>query len=357
MAFHGLKAATTYGYANARVKAMQSRLLLKGTIRDLINTRDASGMLSLLMSTEYKEDIEAFGGMKVKRAQIDFALSKNLAKNVVKLVELTPSGQKPLIRDIVGRWDISNIKLAIEAKARGMRFEDVSSSIIDAGVYGAKAVREFMSSQGVEELLERMLINSPYRAMLSNALQVYRKTGSIVETEMAIDRSYYAAMGQVIKELSILSPESARVLRMDMDMKNILLLIRAKHYGADFQGIAQNIVAYGSIGIGELEAVYNGSKDLDSLVRAIKVFDLAKALEVYKSTGSKQLLTFEIAMRNQIFNKGVELLSGSTLSFGSIMTYFYLKEIEVFTLRIAINGLRYGLEKNEILGMMVWKAE
>ena len=357
MAFQGLKAAVTYGYSNARVKAMQSRLLGKGPMQDIINSRDASNMLSILMTTDYKEDIEAFGGMKVKRAQIDFALSRNLAKNVVKLVELTPRGEKPLIREVVGRWGITNIKLAIEAKARGLRFEDISSSIVDAGLYDLKAIKEVMGSQSVEELIERLMINSPFRVMLSNALQVYRKTHSIAETEMAIDRSYYAAMGQVIKELSLISPESARVLRMDMDMKNILLLIRAKHYSADFQSIAQNIIGSGSIGVAELESIYSGSKDLDSLARSIKVFDLTKALEVYKSTGSRQLLTFEIAMRNQIFNKGAELLSSTTLSFGSIMTYFYLKEIEVFTLRIAINGLRYGLEKNEIVGMMVWKAE
>ena len=59
-------------------------------------------------------------------------------------------------------------------------------------------------------------------------------------------------------------------------------------------------------------------------------------------------------MRNQIFNTEPKLLRLSVLSFGSLVDYVYLKEIEVFTLRALIKSKEYGLTKEEISKLVVW---
>jgi len=66
------------------------------------------------------------------------------------------------------------------------------------------------------------------------------------------------------------------------------------------------------------------------------------------------LLDFEISMRNQIFNASLKLLRLSSLSFGSLVDYVYLKEIEVFTLRALIKSKEYGLTKEEVSRLVVW---
>ena len=90
------------------------------------------------------------------------------------------------------------------------------------------------------------------------------------------------------------------------------------------------------------------------MVAQIRSFDLRNALEVYRRNG--QLLSFEIGMRNGILDSSIRLLRHAVLSFGTIIAYMYMKEIEVYTLRISINSAHYGLSKEDLSRLMIWKT-
>ncbi|EQD26669.1 hypothetical protein B1B_19501, partial [mine drainage metagenome] len=76
----GSAAAMHYGYSSARVKAMESRLIGKKTMQEIINAKDASTIIAILFQGDYKKDLEEFGGLEIKGELIDFALSKNFDK-------------------------------------------------------------------------------------------------------------------------------------------------------------------------------------------------------------------------------------------------------------------------------------
>ena len=59
-------------------------------------------------------------------------------------------------------------------------------------------------------------------------------------------------------------------------------------------------------------------------------------------------------MRNQIFNTSLKLLRTTVLSFGALVDYIYLKEIEVFTLRALIKSKEYGISKEDLSKLIVW---
>ena len=61
-------------------------------------------------------------------------------------------------------------------------------------------------------------------------------------------------------------------------------------------------------------------------------------------------------MRNGIFDSSIRLLRHAVLSFGTIIAYMYMKEIEVYTLRISINSAHYGLSKEDLSRLMIWKT-
>jgi len=60
-------------------------------------------------------------------------------------------------------------------------------------------------------------------------------------------------------------------------------------------------------------------------------------------------------MRNQILSKGIRMLSHTLLSFGTILAYAYIKDIEVLTLRIIIKSKQYALPQDEVARMILWK--
>ena len=353
----GYEAAMQYGYSSARVKAMEAKLITKRAMQEIINAKDISTIMAMLFQGEYKGEIESFGGLSIKQELIDFALSKNLARNAGKLVEISPTTERKIVRGIVGKWDLYNVKLALEAKERKLPYESIASLVIDYGRYNATALREAMREDSVEGMSAKMMINSPYAGILKDAVEVYKKSKSVAEAIAEIDKSYYRQLGNIILGLRIRHNESALMMKMDIDMRNLLLLIKGKRAGLKFPDISQYIVERGRMSPSELESLYNGAKDVESLVSQVKLYDLKNALDVYKGSKRRQLLVFEIGMKNAIFNESLRMLKHSILSIGAVLAYSYLKEIEIYTLRIVIHSRAYGLSREEMERLLVWKNE
>ncbi len=352
----GSAAARRYGYSSARARAMGSELLSGKAMQEVMNAKDVSSMLYVLYQGTFKKDIEEFGGLSIKHELIDFALSRNLAKSVSKLVQISPTTERKQIRAVVGRWNLSNVKIAIEAKERKQSYDDVARYIIDYGIYDAQFVREAMREESVEGMLARFMINSPYRSILAEALETYKKTKSVTHAVAEIDRGYYQMLGSVIIGLRVLDNEAARVVKMEVDMANILFMIKAKRLMLKFQEVSPYLISTGNLPLHELEQIYSNSKDIEAMVLQVKQYDLKSALDVYRNGKAKQLLVFEIGLKNSIFESSIRLLGHRILSFGAILAYAYKKELEIFTLRILIQGRIYGLTKEEMQRLLVWKS-
>lgn len=353
----GSAAARHFGYSSARVNAMESRLITNKTMQEIINAKDASTIISILFQGDYKKDLEEFGGLEIKGELVDFALSKNLAKSIEKLVQISPSTEKKLIRSIAGKWDLYNVKIAIEAKDRKMGYDSIARYIIDYGRYDSAFVKEVMREDSIEGMLNKFMINSPYKDVLQEGLEVYKKSRSGVDAVAAIDKFYYRSLAGVIVGLRVIDNSSARIIKMDIDMKNLIYMIKAKRADIKFLDLAANLIDNGNMSIKDLEQMYNGSKDIESMVMQAKLYDLKSAVDIYKGGKSRQLLVFEIGIRNSIFNNSMKLLNHSILSFGAILAYAYMKEIEIFTLRVMINSKMYGLSREEAQRLIVWKTE
>ncbi len=349
----GILGGSIYSYSSARVKAMESNLIGAQAMQSIIDAGSIDAALSLLFQQPaYKDNIAKYGGTSIKKDLIDFALSRNLAESVNKLVEIAPTAQRKVMRALVGKWDIQNIRLAIEAKDRGAGFERVAAHIIETSM-GSTVIKEAMRESTVEGVLARLAINSPYAEIIKGASAAYSKSRNLADAIAALDVGYYASLSGVIYEISGAHYQSALIIKMEIDSKNILTLIRGKRAGMKFQAIESYLVSNGSMQKKELEHAYESASSLEDLVQHITRFDLKASLEVYKKTG--QLVSFEIGMNNYILNKGLGVLKPAILSFGTMLAYIYLKELEVRTLRIAINSKIYGLSSEEVLRLIAWR--
>ncbi|MFP3279117.1 MAG: V-type ATPase subunit [Candidatus Micrarchaeota archaeon] len=345
--------STRYAYSATRVKAMESELIAPAVMKNIIQAKDVGSMLSLLSQTSYKKELEQFGGIKMSSEMIDFALSKNLALNVSKLITITPTEDKEITRAIVGKWDIYNIELAIEAKYSKKSFEEIARYIIDYGPYNANVIKEAFREASVEGLISKLSINSPYKDILSEAFDEFKKSGDALKANMLIDKLYYQKLGSLMRKIEELSPEAAKIIKLEIDMRNLLNLIRGKHYALKFNEISESLIKKGSLSIEELQSIYEHAKNEEEIARNAKVFDLSNEIEIYKKEG--RLFAFEIGMKNQILSKGIKMLSHTLLSFGTILAYAYIKGIEVLTLRIIIKSKQYALPQEEVARMILWK--
>lgn len=349
------QSVTSYGYSNARVKAMESRLLDRSFIDSIAKTENVGSAIGLLLQTDYREYLEEFGGVNVSEGLIDFALSKSFERSTQKLIRITPSEVRDLIIEVSSKSDAQNIKLVFYAKINGKRFDEISRYIIESQSIDSEAVKRALLEPTIEEAASRLIVRSPYRKIIYDAVESYKKTSNITEVNAAIDRGFFRLLGVAINRLVKVSPESATVARLDIEMRNILTLLRAKKYGMHIEKVNDLLIEGGTSTVESLLELFENTKDAHELAERVKSFDLKHALDVFEKGKERQMLIFEISMRNQIFGKAISLLRHSTLSFAVIMGYFYLKEIEVFTLRILINSKSYALTNEEISEMIAWR--
>lgn len=352
----GVRSAMRYAYSNTRVKAMESKLIRNEMFGRMLAAREPESIAAMLLQTDYKSDIEKLGGVKAMSALIDFALSKNLGRETSKLISITPEKQRGIITAIAGVWDIGNIKLAIEAASSGKGFDDISRYIVDSKYVGPEVVKEALGAKSVEGMIEKLMLKTPYSDVLKQALNTYKKSHSSVDANGTLERAYYMQLGSTITQLVKIDKEAAALIRKRIDMKNILTLMEAKRQNSDFSRVSDHILPNGSIPAQKLEKIFKGAKNVESLAESVKLFNLKGAVAEYAASKSKPLLLFEIAMLNEIFADALHGVRHSILSFGVIIAFLYLKEIETFTLRILIKGKSYGLTDQEIRGMISWLA-
>lgn len=348
--------STMYGYSSTRVKAMESKLLDRSTFAQLAKMENVGSMIGLLLQTNYREYLEQFGGKEVHDELVDFALSKSLGVDLKKLIAIVPKEQKEMTAHIVGRSDTQNIKLVFYAKIYNKSFDDISRYIVESYNIDSETMKRALEEQTLEGATERLAVRTPYGNIVRNALATYKKTSNLTEANATIDIGFYKELESAVTKLSEVSRESASVVKLDIEMRNILTLLRAKKYGIKIDKLNDILIERGTTSVEKLLELFENSKSVNELAANVKSFDLKHALERYEKEGNRRMLLFEISMRNTIFKRAVSLLQHSTLSYAVIMGYYYLKEMEVFTLRVLINGKSYGLTKEEIDEMINWQT-
>ncbi len=332
---------------------MMSHLISKQRLQSMVTAKDMSSLLSILNQTNYSKMLSNYGGSNLKDSLIDFALSEDMAKSMASVMRLTPNSDKTILKGIIGRWDLHNIKIVLEAKATNSSYEKISSFIIDYGEHNKLAVKEIMKEDSIEHILQRFMINSNYSSILQEALNTYMKTKKVSDTINKINLLYYKSLSKSMRQLSTNGEIASRIIRLEIDMRNILTLIRGRALSLDYAQIQEAIIENGNLPQEELKKVFTSSDSMESMVSKITIFDLKTALTQYKK--NKRIVGFEISMRSSIFKLALKTLTHSVLSLTTVIAYVYLKEIELSVLRAVIKSKEYNLNSDELSELIIWK--
>ncbi|MGC8648929.1 MAG: V-type ATPase subunit [Candidatus Micrarchaeia archaeon] len=342
-----------YGYSNTRVKAMKANMLSKEKINEILQMKDLSEIIALLLKTDYQEDIEEFGGLNTNISLIDFALNKHIARIIKKLIKITPKEEKEIIEKLAIRWDLYNLKLIVYSKATDKNYDLIKEYIIESNKISKIIIKEALEQPTFNDTINELIKKTPYKKILETIKEMYKKSESMEEVENEIDRYFFEEFGKNAEIIKRYNVNAAKIIEMDVEIRNILMLIRSKKYNLSEEQLKQLLIPYGITNTKELMRIYENSNDLKELINNIKSFDLRDAFNKYEQK-DKRLLIFEINMKNQLFRKINVLLAHEVLSIGTIIYFFYLKEREVLTLRTIINSKIYEIENKNVEEMIGW---
>jgi len=267
----------------------------------------------------------------------------------VESLKFPPKEIRKLSRAYVVKYDIFNIKAALQGISAGKK-----ASMIPVGIiYNNALLDELSNAENVDDIIQ-LLIECKLGDYVP-ALEQYKMSESVKSKLLAqtkLDNKYYENMLNVSKDISagyVLS----KTLGLTIDLTNLQIITRAIIVGIGAE-IAEYAIAGGYMITGQ------AIKDLSSseLAEVPTKLDGTPYQNIAKELLSSYETTKDISVVSEIIDKhkfrlAKEMLSSRLLSPLVMAWYLILKEIEIRNLRLVLKTIVDGVPVQEIKNYLV----
>jgi V/A-type H+-transporting ATPase subunit C len=139
-----------------------------------------------------------------------------------------------------------------------------------------------------------------------------------------------------------------RILKKEIDAKNILIIERLKKRGFSPEKISNYLIRGGTMSRNFIRSIVE-AKDLGAAISIAK----SKFRRLQLKEGEVTLSDLEIALEKALAAEKTLAFHRSVLSVGVILGFLLLKEEELNNLRKIAKGKEYGIPESEIRDMLV----
>ncbi len=342
-----------YPYTYVRTAVMKSLLFKKEDYHKMLKM-GFSEIAKFLQESHYKKEINALATEYSGADLLELALNRNLAESFKKLIKISPYELALLIKEYIKRKDIEDIKTIIRGKFTNTNEKQIINSITAAGTLSYYFFISLLKKDSIEEILKNNKLVDFY--LLKNGLKDLNEKNSLVSIENALDKYYYT---HLIEFSRILPEEGAlfrNFLQKEVEVLNILTLLRLKKakFGKD---IIKNFIISSGGKLSDLKIMALAVvDDLEELSRALEKTEfkniLAKGIEEFKKSGS--LITLETELYKYLLSQSTLFVHQHPLSIDVILGYMFAKDIEVRNLKIIVKGKQLGLSEEFIESQLVF---
>lgn len=183
-----------YGYLNARVRAMKTRLLGRSALEALSATQSTAEFSAGLLSTTYKPDLE-WGRLRYPGvAGLDEGLRRHVVLTVGKVAALAASNREAaaLLRILVARWDVHNLRTLLRGQHISAPPSEIRESLLPVGELDEAQLEELSAQPSLKAALDLLVIwGNPYARPLLTAYPDYAKIHDLRRLELQLDQFHY----------------------------------------------------------------------------------------------------------------------------------------------------------------------
>jgi len=334
--------SSDYGYINARVKAMKSRLLARETLYELLGARDLAVLADILGSTDYSRDLQEALTHGSGLPALEEGFRRNLCRTTAKLLEIADGEPGELLEVIIERWDLENIKAVLRGKHNRLSKEEILSSIVPAGRLDEVRVSELAGAEDAKAVADMLATwHSPFARALTRALPAYLQDNDLPATELALDRFYFMAGLETVSTGDGNAAVVRGVLQEQLDAVNLRTVLRLRGVTLEEERLKGYWVGEGGrITAGKFVALSR----IENISQALDRAHLS--VQLSEKPGDEAAL--ENALSRALSFKHAKLFWGDPLRINVPIGYLWMKTIEVTNLRLIARGKAYGLAQLEI---------
>jgi V/A-type H+-transporting ATPase subunit C len=335
-----------YGYGNARVRGMRSRLLTPRFFDELMETTDLMKIIQKLIDTEYGPDIETSIIKGRTPAAMDEAFRANMVETFQKIMGFLNAEAYDLISTLLGRWDLFNIKSIVRGKHMHLKAEEIEDGLYAVGALSPVELHVLVNAEDIRAVVDTLVTwGSPYAVPMRDSLAAYDQGGNLATLELALDRYYFAWAAERLRGRRSNVVLARRILGLQADSVNLLTTFRLLKSDIGDMDPKMFFLPGGAFVDEALFDSMTGMSDVDEVLDALKNTPYARNLEKvvanYVEEGS--LSVFERALEDYVLRKAFDAGRGDPLGVGITISYLWAKQNEVTNLRIIVKGTAVGM--------------
>jgi len=363
-----------YGYLNARVRAMKSRLLSRRTYGELLSRTSVDELLATLAQTTYRTGVEAALSRDTGWAALRDALRRDLTEHLGRLramvMDQPASEPAQLVRILLARWDRTNLLTVLRQQIQG----PAGVSGPDGPEMGTPAPVGELDEAALTGLLHqpdlRAMIDLatqwrlPYAGALRGALPEMTARGDPAILEAALDRQHAAHIEAWLAGLRPSENVSLvrQVVAWERDLANLLTALRLRqarlheypggrnvHLPAEGVDAGAWYLPGGLLAQEPLAALLDepdAHRVYDILARLQPGGPWRPALAAWVEHGS--LTEMQRALERELTARLVALFHHDPLTIAPVIAYIAAKENEARNVRLIAAGLVHGLPREQV---------
>ncbi|WNY25892.1 ATP synthase A1 subunit C [Methanolapillus millepedarum] len=350
------KGSSNYPYAVTRIRAMRVKLMPRDTYPRLLNM-SLDEITRKIGESEYKQDIDDLSREYKGVNLIEHALNRNMAVSFQKILRITEGEPHELVQEYLRVFDIDDIKTILRGKKHNIADEQILESLVTGGMLRYTFLSNLVS-KSMDEILAAFS-DSIYAPILS------KYTGDNLQAiENELDKFYYENLFEAIGY-----PGSAdrkqfdQFVRREIDIQNLLLLLRVKKYDIGASGDASSnvcliedvsslLIPHGL----DLDAEKLEKLCYDDFIEAIRKTPYWEAIGPVldnKDIHAVSLTDVETKLLRYNLTKVTSYSRRNIISIIPILEYIIYKSNEVRNLRIIVRGKSVGMDNDLIKDQLV----
>lgn len=323
-----------YGYAVARIRAMEHLLFDAGLFQRMLDADNLAGALKVLGETGYAEALSSTGAEE----RYDSALEAELLAAYSELQAFVPDVE--LINICRIPYDFHNVKVLLKS----------TFSVRDGG----KKRWDLLTSLGtipLEDLIARVEAEEyhllPYGLshLIPACMTQWDQTRDIVEVERLLDDGLFTAILGEAGKLD--EPGVTAWVRARIDSENIRNLLRLKRFGYDAAKAVTFLHGGGTLSPDKL--VQMMPEPFDSWGRMLSFSDIGIAISHVQDDGNFDNLMVSLEkVLDDYCQSMLERARYNPTAPENILAYLWGKEMEIKNIRTILVSKSMGSDKEEV---------
>ena len=345
-----------YGYVNARIRGMKSRLLSRKEVEELAAKFDVDAIISELEKTDYRAEIEDASVQYSGIACVEEALRRNLAKTFRLIYSFVKRDDAEKCTKIfLNKWDIQNIKTILRGKNIHAVPQEILESLAPAGALDDATLIELVKQPDVKAVIDLLATwRIEYSKPLTQHFKEYSDTKDLVVLEYGLDKFYYKNVLDIVNGDSYDEGIIRGIVTTEIDVTNIKSVLRIIRDRIELEGTQYYLIEGGKeLGIDKLLTLIK-TRTIEGVIRQLAgtSYDfLTKVPDEYVK--AEKISAFEKELDKFLLQKALSMFSGDPLSIAVEIGYLWAKFNEITNIRIISRGKTEEMSEQVLMGELV----